>query len=294
MSEQRGSLVFNRFTREAMGLPPADAGKRRGVLWTLVKGAAIVLALFGAGWLAGEFVAAERVRRIESLPFRLQRVGRSAGPGLLASERPTAIAVADNPGALLAYAEAAMMASELAPRQAGYYGNLALVLDGVGERLAGKPLSAFRAETLHAAVLAELDRHPEAFAALVRADRALSAMPDGPMARALRLHLVNLQSYLLATAPEGKGRNPGRALHLAQAMISSRDRIGSGDYASGSAALVDTLAAAWFAVGDRTRAMEAQTLALGLAKPGDLAVYLAHYDAYARSRAAAPGLVALK
>ncbi|MDR1613446.1 MAG: hypothetical protein LBT97_11800 [Planctomycetota bacterium] len=287
-------LIFNRFTREEMGLPPA-VGVHSPWKRSLIRGMALILALWAGGWLAGKFMRNSRSRRLESLPFRVARAEPAEASRLLAGERPRAAATGDDPAAVLSWCAAVLTATEEAPRRLGYFGNLAHLLDGLGGELADRPGLAFHAETLQAHILSELGRCQDAFLAIGRAEKALSALPESPGSRALRLHLVNLQSYLLATVPEYEGRNPGRALHLAQTMISSRDEVAVGEYPSGSAALVDTLAAAWFAVGDRERALETQTLALGLAKPGDLAVYLAHYDAYRQGRVAAePGLVAQK
>lgn len=294
MTANRNGLVFNRFTREEMGLPP-PAGTGSGWRRAAIRLLALAVALWSAGWLAGEFVRGSRVRDLGSLAHRVGRADPAEASNLLARNRPLAVATAEDPAAALSWCAAAITAAEASPRRMGYFGNLAHLADGLGRELADRPAAAFHAETLQAHIFSELGRHPEAFAALGRAEKALSALPDGPGARALRLHLVNLQSYLLATAPDHAGRNPGRALHLAQTMISSRDEVSPGEYPSGSAALVDTLAAAWFAVGDRERAIETQSLALGLAKPGDLAVYLEHYDAYRRTRIPSePVFVALK
>lgn len=285
MTPNRDQLIFGRYNREDCGLPalenPALAKWRFAT-----RSLAILVAVLFAGWLAGGLAARWRALRLEALPGE---VARAAGTGeagsVLAKGRMLATALRGNPRASLGLAEAAFIVSQDAPRQIGYYGNIDSLLEGTGERLASSPVLAYRAESLHSAILLELGRHEEALAALARADKALAGIPDGPLARALRLNMVNQQAYILATADSPRVGNSEKALHLAQIMISSRDALPGGGYASASAAFVDTLAAAWFAAGQGEKALEAQTLALGLASPGDLAVYLKHYDLYASAGA---------
>gem|GEM_PF-1548608 len=294
MTPNRDQLVFGRYTREDCGLPPQENPTL--AKWRLAsRAAAILAATVFVGWLAGGLTARWRALRLDSLP---REVARTAGTGetgkLVARGRMLATALRGNPRASLGLAESAFAASQNAPRQIGYYGNIDNLLEGAGELLAPTPFLAFRAETLHSTVLSELGRHREALDALARADEAMAGIPDSPLARALRLILVNQQAYILATAASPQVRNPEKALQLAQLMVSSRDILPDGGYASASAAFVDTLAAAWFSAGYREKALETQSLALGLATPGDLAVYLEHYDLYAGAEPhRIPGLVAL-
>lgn len=293
MEKEREKLIFGRYHRDECGLPPLE-DKSLAKWKALARAVGAVCAVLVVGWLAGSLASRWRAMRLEALPGQMAKaVGPEEKSRLLAQGRILATALRDDPRARLSLAEACLIASVNAPRQMGYFGNIAALLAGVADRSGQSDLDVFRAESLHAHVLAELNRHNEALACLARADSALKNLPDNKMSRALRLNLVNLQAYILATAPGRHVRNPEKALHLAQVMVSSRDELPGGEYASGVAAYVDTLASAWYAAGDAEKALKTQTLALGLAKPGDLAVYLKHYDQFAKASATrSPGLVA--
>ncbi len=254
-----------------------------------------MLAVAGIGWVAGSITARWRIMTLASIP---RQVALSDNPAekarILAKGRVLATALKNDPRAVLSFGEACLFAADDAPRQTGYFANAAVLLAGLGQRLADEPQYAFWAESHYAQALSEIGRNAEALAALARADKALSKMPDGVVQRALRLTLVNHQAYILATAASRHIRNPEKALHLAQVMISAKDVAITGEMPSASAAFVDTLAAAWFAAGQVQKALETQTLALGLAKPGDISVYLEHYDLYAQtSLISSPRLMAL-
>lgn len=293
MGTAKGNTVFGRYSREECGLPVADATgisllKRTG------RGLALLAAVILAGWLAGKMTSRWRAVQLENIVREVSRASNQLEKSeTLARGKMLAVALRKDPEALLLLGEACMMASVNAPRQVGYYGNAASLLEGAGKRLAANPFLAFRAESAYAIALSETDKDVEALAALERANRALDSLPDNEMKAALKLNLVNQQSYILATSPVRRIRNPERALHLAQYMVSTRDRLLTGEFPSASPAFLDTLAAAWFAAGEVEKAQEAQTLALGLAKPGDLAIYIQHYDQYAKTSAVrAPRLMA--
>ncbi len=119
-----------------------------------------------------------------------------------------------------------------------------------------------------------------AFAALDRAEQALSAAPDEQTRRSFRLLLVNAQAYYLALAGKEEGGDAARSLELARLAVSSRDELPGGGFASESAAFVDTLATARFRNGLGGEAVAAQRLALGLAPSRGLEVYLEHFDTF--------------
>lgn len=293
MSDPRNALLFGRYTREDCGLPPVAnpaLARWKTVLWA----AGFLAALVVSGWLAGSMTARWRGARLAALPGEVAAAKSQREKNtVIARGRILATALRDDPEALLHLAEACLVAAQDAPRQIGYYANVASLLDGVGDRLSFAPYLAFRAESAYSIALGELGRDREALQSLNRADQALTKMPENALQRALRLSMVNHEAYILATSPIRQIRNPEKALHLAQIMVTSRDILVSGEFASASPAFVDTLASAWFAAGDAKKALEAQTLALGLAKPGDLAIYIKHYDRYASAgHSAAPGLMA--
>ncbi len=293
-TQQQEKLVFGRYRREECGLPPTENpffARWKKPLMLLGIIAAVTL----AGLVAGSLRSRWRGLKLEALANRIASAPTQAEKDLLLGEgRLLATALNNNPSARLHLAESCMVASIGAPRQMGYYGNAAMLLDGVGEALAGSPIQSFRAESMQAHVLAELDREPEAMEALGRANASRERMENDRLLQMLKLNLVNLQAYILATAKEPQVRNPEKALHLAQFLITSRDELPNGEYASGVAAYVDTLATAWFAAGNSEKALKTQALALGLAKPGDLSVYLKHYDEFANAKKMQPpGLVAL-
>jgi hypothetical protein len=89
---------------------------------------------------------------------------------------------------------------------------------------------------------------------------------------------LNSRAYLLATVPEAAGRDAERALRLIQLALTSDGELPGGGPASESAAVLDTLAAAWQAAGEPARARQAQSLALGLADADGLDLYLRRYD----------------
>ncbi len=276
---QGNELIFGRYSREDCGLPPIGAA-RGGWRRALPRALLLLALLIGAGWLAGSATARWREAWLSALPARIARATPDEAAELLAKGGMYAAALANRPGAVRDLAVAGLVAAERSPRRLGYYGNLANLLGRLESDPAGDPLGRFAQELAASGVYAELGRYDEAFASLERADKALLLLPDDALRRSHRLLLVNAQAYYLATAPAGKGRNPERALHLAELMITSRDELASGGHASGSAALMDTLASAWFAAGDAAQALKAQTLALGLADSEGLEVYLRHYDEF--------------
>lgn len=270
--------IFGRYTREECGLPPESAG-RSGRRRMLLRGVALVFVLVAAGWAAGTGVARWREAWLSGLPAMVQSARPGDVSGLMAKGRFYAVALADRPAAGRNLGIAAMVAAENAKRRLGLYANAAALL-AASDPLA-EPATDFGAELAGAAVAAEIGEYAEAFTRLARADTLLEGEADETRKRSLRLLLVNTQAYLLATAPERSGRNPEKALHLAQLLVSSRDAAPGGGMASDSAAFMDTLACAWNAAGDAGRARATQRLALGMAEASGLDVYITHYDEFA-------------
>lgn len=276
---QGDKLIFGRFTREECGLPPL--AERAGTRWSFLVRAVVLLAvLIAAGWLGGSLAARWRETWIAGLPYRIARAEPEEISGLLTRGGLYAAALADRPETGRDMAYAVLLAAERAPRRMGYYGNLTAMFDRKpnGDETA----VSFRDHLAAAGLYADRGRYPDAFARLKQAEKALDAVADEKLRRSLNLLLVNAQAYFLAEAPREQGGNPERALHLAQLLITSRDELPGGGYASGSPAFLDTIAMAWAAVGKRDKAAEIQSFALGLAEAADLDVYLRHYDAFTR------------
>ena len=277
------NLVFGRYNRDDCGLPPLRnpaLARWKAVTWSVVFFAVVVF----SGWLAGSLTARSRSLSLEALPVAAAEASLTGNAqAVLTRGRMLATALRGDPRAALGLAEAVFVVAQNAPRQMGFYGNVDSIISGIGEKLVFSPFHAFRARLLHSAVLLELGRNEESLAALKKADDALKDLPDGPLSRAFKLNVVNQQAYILAVSESPRVGNPEKALHLAELMISSQDVFPDGSFASSSAAFVDTLAAAWFATGQREKALEVQSLALGLASSRELAVYLKHYDLYANA-----------
>ncbi|MBN2712552.1 MAG: hypothetical protein JXR97_09005 [Planctomycetes bacterium] len=96
----------------------------------------------------------------------------------------------------------------------------------------------------------------------------------------LQVNFDNSRAYLLAVADDPKVKDPATALDLAKEVIKNPLPLLDGGFASGMPALVDTLAEAYYANGDKEKAVNAQTTALALATTDSLAIYLQHYDKY--------------
>lgn len=286
MDQRDDSLVFGRYSREECGLPPPEGAPARR---RLVVGRAVLLfaALLSLGWLAGTAASRMRERWVAALPSRIAGAGPAESADLLAKGRVLAASLPDHALSAHSLALAAMMAAEKAPRRLGYFGSLGAMLDNAPDWPDAAPDEAFMAGLAAAWVYSELGQYGKAFANLEKADAALRNAPDDAAKRARRLHLVNTQAYLLATAPESEGGNPEKALHLSQLLVSSRDEIAPGKSASASPAFLDTLASAWHAAGEAEKAVVTQTFALGLAESAELAVYLRHYDEFVRAAARA-------
>lgn len=286
MDQKPDTLIFGRYTREECGLPPvenASARRRRVVGRVVFLFAAVLL----AGWLAGTVASRRRAQWVAALPSLVSAADPAETSELLAKGRMLAASLPDQALAARSLALAGMIAAEKAPRRLGYFGNLGNLLDNAPALDDATPDETFMAGLAAAWVYSELGQYGKAFANLEQADTALRNTPDDAVKRTRRLHLVNTQAYLLATAPEKEGGNPEKALHLSQLLVSSRDEIAPGVNASASPAFLDTLATAWFAAGEAEKAVATQTFALGLAESADLAVYLKHYDEFARASARA-------
>ncbi|MDR3211693.1 MAG: hypothetical protein LBU79_07240 [Planctomycetota bacterium] len=272
-------LIFGRYRRDDLGLPPRPHPLFKRVKQGLVLILLLVL-LLGVGWFAGVAEARRHSRELESLSQRLLVAPPASRREILLRGRAALAADPGNPAAVVGLAEACLGVSSQAPRQRGYFANIARLLEGMPAGVASGSLLSFRRYILLAAVEEELGRHVAALAALSRAGHVMEGIPEGSVRRTLQLLLVNQQAYTLAVAPVGAGGDPGRALELARALLSSRDPLPDGSYASDSPAFVDTLAAAWFAAGYYPQARNTETLALGLANSDELAIYLEHYDTY--------------
>lgn len=310
-----GRLIFGRYSREQCGLPPVEASSvRRGREIRLVLAA--VAGVILAGWLAGDLTVRWRGQWLAYLPARIQAASRSEVPellargGMYAASRPRDLRFAE------ALVPALSMAAERAPRRMGYYGSAGAILNRLPESAGETPETRFSKALAAAGVWSELGRFSDAFAEVARAGLALDAisnalklpsageadrngearadLPEIQRVRARRLLLANMQAYLMATAPQGAGRNPERALHLAQLMLTSRDFVALGFSPSDSAAFLDTLATAWFAAGESEKAVKTQAMALGLADSEGLEVYLRHYDEFSAAARPRAGEVALE
>ncbi|MCL2000460.1 MAG: hypothetical protein FWG74_03415 [Planctomycetes bacterium] len=275
-------LIFGRYTREECGLPPAGAD-RPGWQRFIPRFIGLVVVLLAAGWTGGTAAARWREDWMASLPARVARADAGERAELLARGGLYAAALPNRPRVLQNLVFAILTAAERAPRRLGYYGSLVHIFDGLVPDSGGDPAGEFGLWLVASGVYLELGEYAKAFASLERADAALERLPDAALARSHRLLLVNAQAYCLATAPEGSGRDSGRAVHLAELMITSRDELASGGNASDSAAFMDTLATAWFAAGDTENAIAAQRLALGLADSEGLVEYLKHYDDFVQA-----------
>lgn len=272
-------LIFGRYSREECGLPPEDAAKpnrKTAVLRTLC----LLAILTAVGWMAGVATARWREEWASALPALVYRAGPEETVGLLSRGRMYAVALPERPRIARDLAFASLVAAERAPRRMGYYGNLANIFDAMDFGQVGPPAAEFATLLTASGVYAELDEYAKAFACLRQADAALDRIGDEQARRSHQLLLVNAQAYYLAVAPAGEGRNPERALHLAQLLLTSKDELPGGGHASGSAAFLDTLASAWHAAGDSAQAARTQALALGLADSAGLDVYLKHYDEF--------------
>ncbi|MCC8190613.1 MAG: hypothetical protein LIP77_08270 [Planctomycetes bacterium] len=272
---QDSDLFFGRYTREECGLPPvASLHPTRAM--KIGRAVILLAALVIAGWLAGVGTARWREQWLLALPAAVARAAPADVPALLRRGRLYATALPGRPLARWRLAEALVVAAREAPRRLGYLANARLLMAGFDTAQLPSPEAVWEAEVMAAWVQAELGDYPAAFAAIERAEQALEGFSDAATAAAARWLLVNTQAYLLATAPEGEGRDPRRALALAELLVTSRDQV-FGRYGSASAAFLDTLAMACHASGERERAVTVQRLALGLAEPEALAEILENY-----------------
>ncbi len=272
--------MFGRYTRDECGLPPVETARERRRR-VFARWAAVFLSLAVVGWLAGVGVARWRSAQVMSLHQRIARAELSQIPALLSRGRLFAASRAGDGRTTFALATATLAAADRMPRRLGYYGNVGRILADVD--LTDQPDLAFLADLTRAGVLIELERYGEAFHHVDVAESTLAALPDGPAKRMFRLQMVNLRAYLLARAPVSVGGNPEKSLHLAQLLLLSRDEVADGVYPSDAAAFLDTLACAWHAAGESEQAVETQAMALGLAEPEHLEVYLRHYDEFAQA-----------
>ena len=273
-----GNLVFGRYTREECGLPPVAGARRFGVA---LKAVFLLAGLVAAGWLAGRFTAGWREHWLSSLPAMVGQADPGAVPALLERGRMYVSGLPGKPRMRRDLAIAVMQAAPRAPRRLGYYANAANLFDGLGSFESESPEGNFFAALLASEAYAELGGYTKAFACLERADAALKLFGNKERQASFRLLLVNAQAYYLVTAPGDGGRDPGKALDLAQLMVSSRDQLPGGGHASDSAAFLDTLACALFANGRTDRAVSTQAYALGLAGSAELTELLRHHDDFA-------------
>lgn len=272
----REKLVFGRFSREECGLPPMNWGRPR-IANLAVRCVVLLAVLMAVGYMAGVLVGRYREAWTATLPAQIRGAAPDDISDLLSRGRMNAVSQPDRPGLTASLGYATLVAAERSPRRMGYYGNASRLLGGL-EKGEGATMQDFAVSLMASGAHAEVGDYAKAFASLARADAALVKQPDSQEKRGYKLHLVNAQAYFLATAPDNAGRNPERALHLAQLMITSKDPLPGGGRAP--AEFFDTLASAWHAVGDDREALLAQTFALGLAESSGLDIYIRHYDLY--------------
>ncbi|MCC8165274.1 MAG: hypothetical protein LIQ31_03770 [Planctomycetes bacterium] len=278
--ENEKTLIFGRYSREDCGLPPvgADIWRERFGLWKIVALAAAIAVM---GWFAGGVSARYREARLRVLPAELYRADADRIPALLAEGKMLATALPHNRRMRRDLAYGLAIAGDRAPDRLGYYGSAASILDHVD------PDSFFPGEERFASLVTTAGFYEEtgdfeaAFARLEAAEQALRDIPDDATRNSYRLLLANARAYFLAIAPRNRGGDPEQALKLALLMITSRDQLPGGGYASDSAAFLDTLATARHANGDFAGAVQAQRMALGLAEQSNLSVYINHYDEFA-------------
>lgn len=269
--------IFGRYTRDECGLLPAGQKFWRIGGLTARRFLALLAGVAVIGWLAGTGAARWREEWLARLPAGVRAGTDAEARALLARGKMYASALPERQSMRRDLAMAALTAAERAPRRLGYCANAANLFRGIDpERVPEGEL--FATGISEAGAYAETGDYRAAFRALGRAEAGLEAVPDGETRRSLRLLLVNTQAYFLATAPARQGGDPEKALRLARLMITSRDELPGGGHASGSAALLDTLATAWSANRDYARAAETQSLALGLADSEGLDIYVRHYD----------------
>ncbi len=274
------TLIFGRYSREECGLPPAGADlwhERFGV-WKIV-GLAVVVAIMG--WFAGGISARYREARLRVLPAEIYRADPDRVPTLLAEGKMLASALPQNRRMRRDLAYCLAVAGDRAPDRLGYYGSAASVLDHVSPDAFFPGVERFVGLVTTAGFYEETGDYEAAFARLEAAEQALRDIPDDATRNSYRLLLANARAYFLAIAPRSRGGDPEQALKLALLMITSRDQLPGGGYASDSAAFLDTLATARSANGDHAGAVQAQRMALGLAEQSNLSVYLDHYDEFA-------------
>ncbi|MCC8116410.1 MAG: hypothetical protein LIP18_04540 [Planctomycetes bacterium] len=277
--EREKTLIFGRYSREECGLPPigADVWHERFGVWKIVGLAAVVAIL---GWFAGGVSARYREARLRVLPAEIFRADADRVPALLAEGKMLAAALPHNRRMRRDLAYGLAVAGARARARLGDYGSAASVLDHVDSDSFAPGVERFAGLVTTAGFYEETGDFEAAFARLEAAEQALRDIPDDAMRNSYRLLLANARAYRLAIAPRNRGGDPDQALKLAQLMITSRDRLPGGGYASDSAAFLDTLAAARHATGDHAGAVQAQRMALGLAEQSNLAVYLNHYDEF--------------
>lgn len=275
-------LIFGRYTREECGLPPAGVKPWSGGL-TFGRVLLLLAAVGVLGWLAGVGAGRWRGHWLSALPSQVAAAAAADVPDLIGRGRMYAVALPGNWRMRRDLAFACLAAAEKSPRRLGYYANAASLFRGLDHDLVPDGETFGTAITASGAY-AELGDYPEAFAALDNAEAGLEHIADEQLRRSFRLLLINTRAYFLAVADPEQGGDPEKALHLAQLMISSRDPLPGGGHASGSAALLDTLATAWDRTGDPARAAATQSLALGLADAQGLDVYLRHYDEFSKRK----------
>ena len=278
MAERRGEeLLFGRYTREECGfVSPIGYG---GPVRRALPVAAMLVLLLAAGWIAGTFAARWREAWLAELPFRSTLATPGDASDLLALGRMYALALPARPAAAANLALALSWTAERAPRPAGYLGNAANLFAGIDDWRRLETGIAFPAALSAAWVFQEAGDYAKAFASLDRAAEALDAVRDEPRRLGGRALLLNSRAYLLAVAPAAAGgRDAQRSLALIRTALTARDELPGGGFPSGSAAILDTLAAAWLALGEGDRAGQAQFLALGLAESDGLDSYIRRYD----------------
>jgi hypothetical protein len=278
-------MLFGRYTREECGLPQKNADTFGGGMGA-GKTLALLVLLAAAAWTGGRLHANHRELWVRQLPSLIAQTGDNAElrSGLLRRGAMFAAALPERTRVRRDLAFAVLTAAEYAPRRLGYIGNALTLLEGAEAPADEAPLETLAREMALSGLHEEAGEYGKAFAALDRAEKALSGLASGAdgekSERAFRLLLVNAQAYYLAMAEKGEGGDDARALELSRLAVSSRDELPGGGFASESAAFVDTLATARFENSLVDEAVLAQRLALGLADSRGLEIYLKHFDKF--------------
>jgi tetratricopeptide (TPR) repeat protein len=265
--------------REELGLPPR--GKSRG---RLVLAAVLVMALAaGAGLMLG---ARDREQRRQDFFAEWQELVRENDPDqyrrkLGELEKLRALLL-DEPPVRLFMSRIYLHASGRLPAQQAYYSQALSELEAAVRLAGNRDNNAWQDEVdnLRAQIYTETNRHEEALTALERQGAKLQHTEGTRLSE--KVLWMNSLAYLSAISENPRVSDPEKALLLAREMVAAEVALGETTPAR-SPALLDTLAAAYYATGDSAQAVRVQREALQLADSPDLSVYVRHYRDYLRA-----------